>query len=226
MNPELIKYIKENVFALYAQNDEGHNLEHILYVIRRSLQFADRIDNINLDMVYTIAAYHDVGHHIDAKNHEKISANICYQDKNLRDFFSEEQMIIIKEAIEDHRASSKTEPRSIYGKIVSSADRTTSVDDILKRCYYYRKKHGKYRPTREMLEDIKKHITEKYGKKGYASEKIYFEDKDYIEFLKQINSLLENSDQFENRFRKANNLEDEKGEWEKNYERVLSPKSP
>ena len=36
---------------------------------------------------------------------------------------------IIKEAIEDHRASAKNEPRSIYGKIVSTADRNNTVED-------------------------------------------------------------------------------------------------
>ena len=31
-------------------------------------------------MLYTIAAYHDIGHHIDAKNHEIVSAKIMYED--------------------------------------------------------------------------------------------------------------------------------------------------
>lgn len=78
-------------------------------------------------MVYVIAAYHDIGHHIDSKNHEVISADIMSKDENLKKFFTDEELIIIKEAIEDHRASSKEDSRTIYGKIVSSADRNNTV---------------------------------------------------------------------------------------------------
>ncbi len=73
-------------------------------------------------MVYTVAAYHDLGHHIDGKNHEKVSAEMLLADENLREFFSEEEIRIMTEAVYDHRASMEGEPRSIYGKIVSSAD--------------------------------------------------------------------------------------------------------
>ena len=59
-NKELQKYIENKIFPEYAKNDAGHNLEHIKYVINRSLQFASTIKNVNYDMVYTIAAYHDI----------------------------------------------------------------------------------------------------------------------------------------------------------------------
>ena len=71
INQELKKYIEENILPTYEKNDKGHNLEHINYVTNRSLKFANNIKDINYDMVYTIASYHDIAHHIDAKNHEK-----------------------------------------------------------------------------------------------------------------------------------------------------------
>ena len=43
----------------------------------------------------------------------------------------------LKEAIEDHRVSLEYEPRSDYGKIISSADRTTSIDSVLQRTHSY-----------------------------------------------------------------------------------------
>ena len=76
INKELQKYIEEKIFPIYQKNDSGHNIDHIKYVIERSLKFASKVENINYNMVYTIAAYHDIGHYIDAKNHEKISAQI------------------------------------------------------------------------------------------------------------------------------------------------------
>ena len=138
MNKDLIKYTEENIFPEYSKNESGHGIDHIKYVIKRSFDIVsqNKLD-VNLDMVYIIAAYHDIGHHIDSKNHEKVSAEIMSKDKELERFFNDEELKIIKEAIEDHRASSDHEPRSIYGRIVSSADRNNTVEDCLRRTYTY-----------------------------------------------------------------------------------------
>ena len=137
INNELKEYIENNIFPVYSKNDQGHNLDHIKYVINRSIRFADTVPDINYNIVYTVAAYHDIGHHIDPKKHEIISAQMMYNDAKLKEFFSDEERIVIKEAIEDHRASSDHEPRSIYGKIVSTADRNNTVESCLRRSYTY-----------------------------------------------------------------------------------------
>lgn len=123
INPKLKEYIEENILPLYDKNEEGHGINHIKTVIERSLKFAKE-QNANLDMSYVVAAYHDLGHPIDRKTHEIISAQIFSKDEQMKNFFSDEQRKVIKEAIEDHRASSDHRPRSIYGRIVSTADRT------------------------------------------------------------------------------------------------------
>lgn len=114
INKKLQEYIENNIFPCYEKNDLAHNLDHIKYVINRSLKFASTVDDINYDMVYTIAAYHDIGHYIDAKKHEKVSAIMLLADGNLKQFFNEEQIRIMTEAVHDHRASMEGEPRSIY----------------------------------------------------------------------------------------------------------------
>ena len=76
INSKLKKYIEENIYPLNNKNDIGHNMDHVSYVINRSLKFAEMVDNVNINMVYVVASYHDVGHHIDAKNHEKVSSEI------------------------------------------------------------------------------------------------------------------------------------------------------
>lgn len=43
----------------------------------------------------------------------------------------------MREAVEDHRASSDHEPRSIYGKIVAEADRIIDTDITLRRTVQY-----------------------------------------------------------------------------------------
>ena len=108
------EYIETKVLPEYDKNEQGHGINHIKYVIRRSFELIDQNDlDVDFNMVYVIVAYHDIGHHIDRKNHEKVSAEIMYEDKNLKKFFDEEQLIVIKEAIEEHRASSEHDPRSI-----------------------------------------------------------------------------------------------------------------
>lgn len=123
INPNLKQYIQNLIEYHYDLNDKGHRIEHAEYVINRSISFASQIEKINYDMVYVIAAYHDVAHHIDAKNHETLSVKLLREDEKLKEFFNDEQIKIMSEAVEDHRSSMETEPRSVYGKIVSSADR-------------------------------------------------------------------------------------------------------
>ena len=210
INQELQEYIENNIFPEYKKNDLGHNLDHIKYVIERSLKFANKLENINYDMVYTIAAYHDIGHYIDAKNHEKVSADILLTDKKQKNFFTEEQIKIMSEAVYDHRASMEGEPRSIYGKIVSSADRNTLVEIILKRCYSYRVKHNSNYNLDQIIEESRQHILDKFGKKGYATEKMYFEDLDYKKFLEEISILINNETEFRRQFLEVNNINEPK----------------
>lgn len=188
INKDLEDYIEENIFPEYSKNEPAHNIDHIKYVINRSFKFADTVPDINYDMVYTIAAYHDIGHHIDSKRHEMISGKIMSRDENLKNFFSDEELKIIKEAIEDHRASSNHEPRTIYGKIVSTADRNNTVEACLRRSYTYGKKLEPDATEEELFERAYKHLNMKFGENGYA--KFFFEDEDYEKFLKEIRELL------------------------------------
>lgn len=207
INPDLKKYIEENIFPSYLKNDAGHGIEHIKYVINRSLKFATLVENINYDMVYVIAAYHDIGHYIDAKNHESVSAKMLLEDINLRQFFSEDEIVMMSEAVYDHRASLEGEPRSIYGKIVSSADRNTILEVPLKRTYSYRVKHSKNYDIDEIIEDSRLHLKEKFGINGYAVEKMYFEDLDYKKFLEDIQALTSDKELFKRRYCEVNGLD-------------------
>lgn len=214
---ELKKYIENEIFKSYEKNEDAHKLDHIMYVINRSFMFASRVPDINMEMVYVIAAYHDIGHYIDAENHEKVSGKMLLEDKNLRKFFSEEEIKIMSEAVSDHRASSKNEPRSIYGKIVSSADRNVLIEVLLKRTYSYRKKHSLNLSLDEIIEESRLHLLDKFGKNGYATTKMYFEDEDYKKFLEDITELASNKEEFKRRFLEVNGLE-------KEYKRVLMNK--
>ena len=197
INKELKKYIEDNVFPEYSKNEVGHGINHIKDVINRSFELVKENDlEVNLDMVYVIASYHDIGHHIDSANHEKVSADIMSKDKNLNKFFNLSELKIIKEAIEDHRSSSKNDPRSIYGKIVSSADRNNTVEDCLSRTYTYGKRLNPKATDLELFNRAYDVLQEKFGINGYA--KYYFKDSKYENFLEELRELLKDKEKFIN----------------------------
>lgn len=201
MNEELVKYIENEVFPKYDKNEEGHGIKHIKIVIKRSLELAKDYD-VNLNMVYTIASYHDLGHYIDRKTHEIISAKMFMQDEKIRQWFTDEQIIIIKEAIEDHRASSNHEPRTIYGKIISTADRTIiDIDNTIRRSYSYGKRNYVGLSEEEQIEIVYRYLTEKYGENGYA--KVYLEDKEFEDALDKLRQALSNKEEFIKRVKKV-----------------------
>ena len=208
INKELQNYVKSNIIPQYKKNEKAHREEHINYVIRRSFELIKQNKlEVNNDIVYVVAAYHDIGHYINPKIHEQISADIMYKDEKLKQFFSSQELLIIKEAIEDHRASSNHEPRSIYGKIVSSADRNNTVEQCLERSYYYGKRLNPEYTDKELFERAYEHLNKKFGYNGYA--KFYLKDAEYEKFLKNIREVLKNKEDFykiqENHIRKIEN---------------------
>ena len=205
INSNLVEYIKNNIFPVYKKNESGHDINHIKYVIRRSLDFANQFSNINLDMVYTIAAYHDIAHYIDAEKHELLSAEYFYNDENMKDFFNESERIIIKEAIEDHRASSGIVPRSDYGKIVSSADRYTDVKEVFTSTHSYYLKHTEEKELYLLINLSYNHVNKKYGNKGYSHN--YCIDKEHDQFLKDVKTILSDKWLYAQKYMEVNKVE-------------------
>lgn len=131
------------------------------------------------------------------------------ENEKIKEFFTVEECEIIKDAIEDHRASIEHTPRNIYGKILSSADRNTSIDSPLRRTYAYRRFHNPSSNVEEIINDSRLHLIDKYGNTGYAREKMFFDDPDYRNFLEQMSELLQDEQRFVKEFVRVNNLENE-----------------
>lgn len=131
INKELKKYIEENIFPKYDKF-YAHGMLHINSVIENMMMLAEYYD-LNVDMAYTIASYHDSGLGIDRENHEYESGKILINDKELKKYFSEEQLDIMREAIEDHRGSRKTRPRNFYGECISDSDRDFDISILARR---------------------------------------------------------------------------------------------
>lgn len=197
VNNELRKYIENNIYPLYENNYIGDGIDRVYYVIKRSEQIIEENDlNVDDNILFAVISYHDLRKNNDEKSHEKVSSEIMFNDEFLKDFFTEEQREIIKEAIEDQRANAKNEPRNIYGKILSSASRNSSIEQTLKRSYIYGKKKNPNFSDEEIFEGAYEALLNKFGENGYA--KFYFKDSTYEKFLKDIRSLLSNKEEFIN----------------------------
>lgn len=218
VNPELKKYIERNIFPEYEKNDQGYGILHIREVIRRGFALNSTLKlGLDENMIYAITACHDVGKYIDHENHNLIAAKIFIENEDMKKFFTDEQRNIIKEAIEDHRSSLEDVPRSIYGKLVSSADRNTRIEIVFIRSFFV----GKWRTPDENVEDFLdftfKRLTKRYSKE--KPENMFLEDETYKTFLKDMRNLLKNEVRFKNRYcevnhikSRKNKLSDEKGE--------------
>ena len=136
----LYDYIEEYIIPRYKAFDKAHNLDHVAHVIERSLKLASHYD-VNTDMVYTIAAYHDVGLCEGRERHHIVSGEILSNDVMLSQWFTPQEIATMREAVEDHRASNGHEPRSLYGCIVAEADRLIDPDTTLRRTVQYGLKH-------------------------------------------------------------------------------------
>lgn len=202
IDKNLKNYIEKEIFKVY-KNNECNLVNHINYVIRRSLDFALNISDANINMVYVIAAFHDIGYHINKESHEIISADLFYNDEKMREFFNEEEMITIKEAILDHRPK-ETSPRSIYGKIIRTADRETSINDTLKRTYKYALKNYPSMTKLDMINKVHNHLLKKYG--NIEAGDGYIKDLEYEQFINAFKRLLNDKDKFIKMYFEVNDI--------------------
>ncbi len=163
---DLMEFIETQILPKYAEFDKAHNMEHVTRVIRRSLDLAIRT-GADIDMVYTIAAYHDVGMSGPRAVHHITGGKILSQDARLKRWFSTEQLKIMKEAIEDHRASASRAPRSLYGKIVAEADRDIVPKQVFRRTVQYGLSNYPELDKEHQWLRFREHMDQKYSAHGY-----------------------------------------------------------
>lgn len=166
VNPNIISYIESEIIPRYDSFDAAHRRDHVSMVIKQSLEIAEHLD-VNPDMVYVIASYHDTGLCEGREHHHEVSARIIKADENLRRWFTEEQIQTMADAAEDHRASAKNAPRTIYGRIVAEADRFIDPETIVRRTIQYGLDHYPELSKEQQYERMMQHLHEKYGRNGY-----------------------------------------------------------
>ena len=182
INQELKKYIYEEVVPRYKEFDDAHKEDHALTVIAQAMHLlsgreewvASQADvdtiwlaDVDENMLLAAAACHDLGLVNGRDNHHMDSGVIIRHDSQLAQWFTPEQIEVIAQAAEDHRASGKGAPRSIYGMIVAEADRVIDGETIIRRTVQFGFKHYPDLDRKGHIARAIAHLHEKYGRGGY-----------------------------------------------------------
>lgn len=187
MDKELKAYIESVILPRYEAYDAAHRRDHIEGVISRSLDFATHYE-VDESMVYTVAAYHDLGLVEGRELHHISSGRMMMEDEALCRWFSPEQRVTMREAIEDHRASATTPPRTIYGMIVAEADRQIVPEVVMTRTVQYGLSHYPNHSKEEHWERFVAHLREKYDYGGYL--KLYIPHSDNATRLEELRQII------------------------------------
>ena len=199
VNPSLREYIEEHIIPRYDEFDAGHRRDHVELVVEQSLMLAQYYD-VDVNMVYAIAAYHDTGLVEGRKRHHIVSGEIVRSDAKLREWFDESQIELIAEAVTDHRASNDHEPRSIYGKIVAEADRVIDTEIIVRRTIQYGLTHYSHLNKEEHYHRFVEHMKEKYAYGGYL--KLWIPQSPNAQRLESFRQILQKEEQVKLLFEK------------------------
>ena len=187
----LMEFVEKQILPRYTAFGESHGLYHVTRVIKNSLELA-RMLGADINMTYAIAAYHDLGMEGPRAIHHITSGKILTADARLKKWFSPEQIKIMREAVEDHRASASHAPRSIYGKIVAEADRDIDIDTVFTRAIQYGIEHDPDKDKEWQFKRFDSHMEEKYSNNGYI--KLWIPHSPNEKKLKELRDIIVNKE--------------------------------
>lgn len=188
---ELKAYIEREILSRYDSFDAAHRRDHADVVVNRSVELAERL-GADVEMAYVIAAYHDTGLAVGREVHHMESKRILLADSVLRRWFAEEDIATMGDAVEDHRASSKQPPRTIYGRIVAEADRLIEPRTILRRTVQFTLTHHPDLDKEEGYARLVEHMREKYDYGGYL--RLWIDESENAQRLEELRRIIADKD--------------------------------
>ena len=181
-------YIETEIIPQYEAFDKAHRTDHVRQVISESLKLASYYE-VDKRMVYTIAACHDIGLCEGREHHHLVSGRLMRADERLREWFTETEIEVMAQAVEDHRASLDHAPRSIYGRIVAEADRLIKPMTVLLRTVQYGLSHYPELSKEQHYQRYSEHLQEKYAEGGYL--KLWIPESENVSQLKALRCIID-----------------------------------
>ena len=201
---DIQKFVFDEIVPKYAGFDPAHKEDHALTVIEQAMLLMDRMSDWRAvqseetasnwqevperEKLFIAAACHDLGLVNGRERHHLDSGIIIRNDPRLRQWFTEEDIETIAQAAEDHRASGKSAPRSIYGKIVAEADRVIDGETIIRRTIQFGFTHYPSLDREAHIKRAVEHLREKYGRGGYL--KLWIPWSDNATRLKALQEMI------------------------------------
>ncbi|MFI3323111.1 MAG: HD domain-containing protein [Rikenellaceae bacterium] len=195
---EIVEYVEREILPRYCAFDKAHGVDHAQTVIDESLSLSAYYPEVDVEMAYLIAAYHDLGLCDGRERHHIVSGEILRADVFVAERFSAEQIGIMAEAIEDHRASAKGDPRTIYGRIVAEADRVISPEVTLRRTVQYGLRENPDATRDQHFARFCDHLQDKYAEGGYL--KLYIAHGKNAERLEELRAVIGDERELRRRF--------------------------
>ncbi len=187
MNQNLKEYVESEIIPRYSAFDKAHREDHARSVISEALRLSTFYD-VDEDMVYAAAAFHDTGLVEGREIHHLASGKIIREDPRLPEWFTPDQIEMIAQAAEDHRASGTSSPRSIYGKIIAEADRDIIPLKILRRTVQFGMEHYPQLDREAHWRRFLEHLHEKYYYGGYL--KLYIPESRNAVSLEELRRMI------------------------------------
>ena len=189
---DLMEFVERNILQRYNAFDAAHNINHAQRVIRGSIKLAQRM-GADINMAYVVAAYHDLGLEVERATHHIESGKILKADRRLDKWFSAQQIEIMRQAVEDHRASASRAPRNIYGKIVAEADRDLEPMSVIRRTIQFGLAHYPEKTKEEHWDRFVEHLQQKYSSAGYI--KLWIAGSDNEQNLRELRRIINDRQQ-------------------------------
>lgn len=189
---DLMEFVERNILKRYNAFDAAHNINHAQRVIRGSIKLAQRM-GADINMAYVVAAYHDLGLEVERATHHIESGKILKADRRLDKWFSAQQIEIMRQAVEDHRASASRAPRNIYGKIVAEADRDLEPMSVIRRTIQFGLAHYPEKTKEEHWDRFVEHLQQKYSSAGYI--RLWIAGSDNEQNLRELRRIINDRQQ-------------------------------
>ena len=123
--------IKKEVIKI-MDNDPAHDFEHVMRVYHNAQKITKK-ESANQKLVLTAALLHDIVSYPKSSKRSKLSSvESAKKSKSIlkKYAFSNEEISIVCNAIEDHSFSQNRIPRTIEGKILQDADRLDALGAV------------------------------------------------------------------------------------------------
>ena len=123
-----IESLKKIAKSKLAKNDPAHDFEHVMRVYRNAERICKN-ENGNKKLILSAVLLHDI---IKIKNRKDSALKSAKLSKKIlkENYFLDDEITIISDAIKEHSFSKGKIPSTIEGKILQDADRLDAIGAI------------------------------------------------------------------------------------------------